>query len=408
MTSRQPAFIFIFITVALDMLALGIIIPVLPKLIEQFMGGDTARAATIVGLFSTLFAAIQFFASPVLGALSDQYGRRKVVLLSNLGLAVDYVIMALAPTLAWLVVGRILGGITSASSAAAGAYIADVTPEEKRAQTFGMLGAAFGLGFVLGPVVGGVLGEINLHYPFYAAAIMSFLNFVYGYFVLPESLKPENRSPFRWSNANPFASLQLLAGNRQLWSLSSAMMLSQLAHTVLPSIYVLYAGYRYGWNTMDVGILLGVMGLASVIAQGGLIRPIVKALGERNSALLGLVMGAAGLIWYGTAWQGWMVWFAIPLAAMWGLFNASAQSIMSRNVSAMDQGKMQGATTSIMALAKIIGPFFFSFIFAWGIDPTRVTPLPGVGFWLAGVFLMIAALVTYVAAREPVRSSVSG
>jgi MFS transporter, DHA1 family, tetracycline resistance protein len=406
--SRQPAFIFIFITVALDMLALGIIIPVLPKLIEQFMGGDTARAATIVGLFSTLFAAIQFFASPVLGALSDRYGRRKVVLLSNLGLAVDYVIMALAPTLAWLVVGRILGGITSASSAAAGAYIADVTPEEKRAQTFGMLGAAFGLGFVLGPVVGGVLGEINLHYPFYAAAIMSFLNFIYGYFVLPESLKPENRSPFRWSNANPFASLQLLLSNRQLWSLSSAMMLSQLAHTVLPSIYVLYAGYRYGWNTKDVGILLGVMGLASVVAQGGLIRPIVNALGERNAALLGLVMGAGGLIWYGTAWQGWMVWFAIPLAAMWGLFNAAAQSIMSRNVSAMDQGKMQGATTSIMALAKIIGPFFFSFIFAWGIDPTRATPLPGVGFWLAGVFLLIAALVTYVAAKEPVRSSVSG
>jgi MFS transporter, DHA1 family, tetracycline resistance protein len=407
-STRSPAFIFIFITVALDMLALGIIIPVLPKLIEQFMGGNTARAATIVGLFSTLFAAIQFFASPVLGALSDQYGRRKVVLLSNLGLAIDYVIMALAPTLLWLVVGRVLGGITSASSAAAGAYIADVTPEEKRAQTFGMLGAAFGLGFVLGPVVGGVLGEINLHYPFYAAAIMSFLNFIYGYFVLPESLKPENRSPFRWSNANPFASLQLLASNRQLWSLSSAMMLSQLAHTVLPSIFVLYAGYRYGWNTRDVGILLGVMGLASVIAQGGLIRPIVKAVGERNSALLGLVMGAAGLIWYGTAWQGWMVWFAIPLAAMWGLFNASAQSIMSRNVSAMDQGKMQGATTSIMALAKIIGPFLFSFIFAWGIGPTRITPLPGIGFWLAGVFLLIAALVTYVAAKEPVKSSVDG
>jgi MFS transporter, DHA1 family, tetracycline resistance protein len=407
-STRSPAFIFIFITVALDMLALGIIIPVLPKLIEQFMGGNTARAATIVGLFSTLFAAIQFFASPVLGALSDQYGRRKVVLLSNLGLAIDYVIMALAPTLLWLVVGRVLGGITSASSAAAGAYIADVTPEEKRAQTFGMLGAAFGLGFVLGPVVGGVLGEINLHYPFYAAAIMSFLNFIYGYFVLPESLKPENRSPFRWSNANPFASLQLLASNRQLWSLSSAMMLSQLAHTVLPSIFVLYAGYRYGWNTRDVGILLGVMGLASVIAQGGLIRPIVKAVGERNSALLGLVMGAAGLIWYGTAWQGWMVWFAIPLAAMWGLFNASAQSIMSRNVSAMDQGKMQGATTSIMALAKIIGPFLFSFIFAWGIGPTRVSPLPGIGFWLAGVFLFIAAIVTNVAAKEPVRSSVDG
>jgi MFS transporter, DHA1 family, tetracycline resistance protein len=399
-STRSPAFIFIFITVALDMLALGIIIPVLPKLIEQFMGGDTARAATIVGLFSTLFAAIQFFASPVLGALSDRYGRRNIILLSNLGLALDYVVMALAPTLPWLFAGRIMGGITSASVSTAGAYIADVTAPDKRAQAFGMLGAAFGLGFVLGPALGGVLGEINIHYPFYAAAIMSFLNFIYGYFVLPESLKPENRSPFLWSKANPFASLQLLMSNRQLWSFGSAVLLSQMAHTVLPAIYVLYAGYRYGWNTRDIGILLTAVGVASMIAQGGLIKPIVKAVGERNAALIGLATGAIGLAWYGTAWEGWMVWFGVPIAAFWGLFNASAQSIMSRNVTAMDQGKLQGANTSIMALANIIGPSLFAFVFAWGIDPARSTPLPGIGFWLAAALLVAAGCVTYFVSKK--------
>ncbi len=399
-STRSPAFVFIFITVALDMLALGIIIPVLPKLIEQFMGGDTARAATMVGLFSTLFAAIQFFASPVLGALSDRFGRRKVVLLSNLGLGLDYIVMALAPTLGWLFVGRILGGITSASVSTAGAYIADVTTPEKRAQAFGMLGAAFGLGFVLGPAVGGVLGEINIHYPFYAAAIMSFLNFAYGYFVLPESLKPENRSPFLWSKANPMGSLKLLLSNRQLWSFGSAVFLSQLAHTVLPAIYVLYAGYRYGWNIRDIGILLTAVGVASMIAQGGLIKPIVKRVGERNAALIGLFAGAVGVAWYGTAWEGWLVWFGVPVAAFWGLFNASAQSIMSKNVTALDQGKLQGAHSSIMSLANIIGPSLFAFSFAWGIDPARATPLPGIGFWLAGAFLLAAASVTYFVARK--------
>ena len=257
---RPAAFIFIFITVALDMLALGIIIPVLPKLIESFVGGNTVRAAEMVGIFGTAWAIMQFLFSPAMGSLSDRFGRRPIVLLSNLGLGLDYILMAMAPALSWLFVGRIISGITAASVATAGAYIADVSPPEKRAQNFGMLGVAFGIGFILGPAVGGILGSYNVHYPFWAAAAMSLLNFAYGLFVLPESLKPENRSPFSWAKANPLGSVKLLVSHHELWGLGLVTFLSQLAHTSLPAIYVLYAGYRYGWGPDQVGFLLAGVG----------------------------------------------------------------------------------------------------------------------------------------------------
>ena len=388
---RQAAFFFVFITVALDMLAIGIIIPVLPKLIESFTSGDTARAAKYVGLFGTTFAVVQFFMSPVLGALSDRFGRRPVILLSNLGLGLDYVLAALAPNLWILFIARLIAGATSASVATAGAYIADVTAPEKRAQYFGMLGAAFGLGFVLGPAIGGVLGGIDLRYPFWAAAAMSLLNFCYGFFVLPESLKPENRAVFTWSKANPMGSVKLLAGNRQLWSFGSSVFLSQLAHTVLPSVFVLYAGYRFGWGPHEMGWLLAAVGIASVIVQGALVKPIVKAIGERTAAIVGLLMGGTALVWYGLAWDPWLVWLGVPIAAFWGLFNATAQSIMSKNVGVDEQGKLQGANSSIMALSNIIGPSLFAYVFATGIAGLN---LPGIAFWLAGAFLFLAALGT--------------
>jgi MFS transporter, DHA1 family, tetracycline resistance protein len=391
---RNAAFFFVFITVALDMLAIGIIIPVLPRLIESFLGGETARAAKYVGLFGTVFAVVQLFMSPVLGALSDRFGRRPVILLSNLGLGLDYILAALAPNLWFLFVARLVSGATSASVATAGAYIADVTAPEKRAQYFGMLGAAFGLGFVLGPAVGGILGGIDLRYPFWAAAAMSLINFCYGYFVLPESLKPENRARFEWRKANPLGSLKLLLASRPLWSFGSAIFFSQLAHTVLPAVFVLYAGYRYGWGPSEIGWLLAAVGVASVIVQGGLVKPIVKLLGERPSAIFGLLMAGSALVWYGLAGQGWLVWLGLPFAAFWGLFNATAQSIMSKSVGADEQGKLQGANTSIMALANIIGPSFFAYAFALGIDPLRGWNVPGISFWLAGGFLFLAALIT--------------
>jgi MFS transporter, DHA1 family, tetracycline resistance protein len=399
-SARTPAFIFVFITVALDMLSIGIIIPVLPKLIEHFMQGNTARAAEMAGLFATMFAAVQFFASPVLGALSDHFGRRPVILLSNLGLGLDYILMALSPNLWWLCAGRLIAGVTSASVSTASAYIADVTAPENRAQKFGLLGAAFGLGFVLGPAIGGILGDIDLHYPFWAAAAMSLINFGYGYFVLPESHKPENRTAFTWSKANPMSSLRLLLSDRNLWSFGSAIFLSQLAHTVLPSIYVLYAGYRYGWGPAEMGWLLASVGISSVIVQGGLVKPVVKAIGERASALVGLIAGGIALIWYGTASEGWLVWLGVPFGAFWGLFNATSQAIMSKSVSAADQGKLQGANTSILALANILGPLLFAFAFARGIDPNLNWNLPGLGFWLAGAILFAACAITYGVTRS--------
>jgi MFS transporter, DHA1 family, tetracycline resistance protein len=400
MAARAPAFIFVFVTVALDMLSIGIIIPVLPKLIESFMTGDTAKAARLVGIFSTTYAVMQFFASLILGSLADRFGRRPIMLLSNLGLGLDYVLTALSPNLWWLFIGRLVAGITSASASTAGAYIADITALENRAQKFGMLGAAFGLGFVIGPAIGGILGNVDLHYPFWVAAIMSLVNFTFGFFVLPESLKVENRSAFSLSKANPVASVKLLAGNRQLWSFGSAIFLSQIAHTVLPSIHVLYAGFRYGWGPAEMGWLLTAVGIASMVVQGTLVRPIVKYVGERPAALIGLIAGGTAMMWYGTAWQGWLVWFGVPIAAFWGLFNATSQSIMSKNVTALEQGKLQGANMSLVALADIIGPAIFAFTFAWGVDANLGWNVPGIAFWLAGAILFSACAITWWVTTE--------
>jgi MFS transporter, DHA1 family, tetracycline resistance protein len=400
--ARPAAFIFIFITVMLDMLGIGIIIPVLPKLIEHFMNGNTARAAEMVGVFGSAWAIMQFAFSPVLGSLSDRFGRRPIVLLSNLGMGLDYILMALAPALSWLFIGRLISGITAASVATAGAYIADVSPPEQRAKNFGMLGAAFGIGFILGPAVGGILGSYNVHYPFWAAAGFSLLNFTYGYFILPESLKLENRSAFSWAKANPFGSVKLLATQRELWGLGLVSFLSQLAHTSLPSIYVLYAGYRYGWGPGQVGILLAGVGVASMIVQGGLVQPIIKRIGERPALLIGLFCASIGMTWYGTAWEGSLVWLGIPFAAFWGLFNATSQSVMSQRVSASQQGQLQGASSSIMAFAGIIGPALFASVFAMSIDPARNINLPGMGFWLAGFCLLLAFLLASVLTRRSV------
>jgi DHA1 family tetracycline resistance protein-like MFS transporter len=399
---RKAAFVFVFVTVMLDMLALGIIIPVLPHLVESFVAGDAARAAKYVGLFGTVWAAIQFFSSPVAGALSDHFGRRPVILFSNLGLGLDYVLMALAPSLSWLFLGRVISGITSASIATAGAYIADVSAPEDRAKRFGMLGAAFGIGFVLGPAVGGLLGAYDLRAPFWAAAAMSLANFLYGFFILPESLKPENHAPFELRKANPLGSLQLLSRHRELWGLASISFLSQLAHTSLAAIFVLYAGYRYHWGPNEVGMMLAGVGIATMIVQGGLVRPIVKAVGERQALVLGLASGAAGLTWYGLATTGAMAAGGVVIAAFWGLYGAAAQSIMSQRVGASEQGKLQGASTSVAALANIVGPSFFAYVFATAVDPRLGLMMPGLGFLVAGGLLLLALVLAILLTRRAV------
>src|SRR5271156_6755033 len=281
--ARGAAVAFIFVTILLDMLALGLIMPILPKLVESFVDNDTARAARIFGLFGTAWALMQFVFSPILGSLSDRFGRRPVVLLSNFGLGLDYVLMALAPSLIWLFVGRVISGITSASVSTAFAYIADITPPERRAAVFGKIGVAFGAGFILGPALGGLLGGLDPRLPFWVAAGLSFANTLYGLLILPESLPPERRAAFRWKSANPLGALHLLGSNRILTGLSVVTFLAQLAHVVLPSTFVLYATYRYGWNTATVGLTLAIVGICSMVVQGAAIGPLVGRLGERRA-----------------------------------------------------------------------------------------------------------------------------
>src|SRR5271169_2639406 len=306
--ARGAAVAFIFVTILLDMLALGLIMPILPKLVESFVDDDTARAARIFGLFGTVWALMQFFFSPILGSLSDRFGRRPVVLLSNFGLGLDYVLMAMAPSLIWLFIGRVISGITSASVSTAFAYIADMTPPERRAAVFGKVGAAFGAGFILGPAIGGLLGGVDPRLPFWAAAGLSFANTLYGVFILPESLPRDRRSPFRWKNANPLGALHLLRSDRILTGLSVVNFVAQLAHVVLPSTFVLYATYRYGWDATTVGVTLAMVGICAMAVQGLAIGAIVKRLGESRALMLGLICGAAGFLIFGTAPSGPLFW----------------------------------------------------------------------------------------------------
>jgi DHA1 family tetracycline resistance protein-like MFS transporter len=397
--ARNAGFIYIFITVLLDMLAIGIIIPVLPGLIVNFLQGNTARAAEIYGLFGTVWALMQFVFAPIQGSLSDRLGRRPVILVSNLGLGLDYILMALAPNLIWLFIGRLISGITTGNISAAYAYIADITEPEKRAKRFGMIGAAFGVGFIIGPAVGGILGGIDPRLPFWAAAAFCLTNAVYGFFILPESLPPEKRMPFSWKRASPLGSLKLLRSHPELFGLASANFLSNLAHVVLPSVTVLYMGYRYSWNETTIGLVLAAVGVLSMIVQGGLVGPIVAKLGERGALLIALLFGAAGFALYGFAHVGWVFLAGMPLTAIWGIANPAAQGLMSRRVSASEQGQLQGANASVQGIANLIGPVIFTQSFAYSIDPAHGLHLPGVPFLISSAALVLAAVIAWRATQ---------
>jgi DHA1 family tetracycline resistance protein-like MFS transporter len=390
---RASAAAFIFVTILLDMLALGIVIPILPKLVESFVANDTAQAARIFGLFGTAWALMQFIFSPVAGALSDRFGRRPVVLMSNFGLAADYVLMALAPSLSWLFVGRLISGITSASVSTAFAYIADLTPPDKRAAVFGKIGAAFGAGFILGPALGGVLGNIEPRLPFWVAASLSFANALYGLLILPESLSADRRSPFRWTSANPVGALNLLRTDRVLAGLSLSNFIAQLAHVVLPSTFVLYSSYRYGWDTRTVGLTLALVGVCSVIVQGAGIGPIVRRIGERRALLVGLSFGAIGFLIFGLAPTGPLFWLGIPVMSLWGVAGAATQALMTRLVAPEQQGQLQGATASVQSLAQLAGPFLFTLTFAYFIGAGAPVKLPGAPFLLACLLLLLALAI---------------
>ena len=393
--TRRAALVFIFITLVLDMLALGMIVPVLPKLVEDFVHGDTARAAYIVGVFGTVWALMQLVFSPVLGALSDRFGRRPVVLLSNFGLGLDYLVMALAPSVGWLFVGRVISGITSASFSTASAYVADVTPPDKRAGAFGMLSAAFGLGFVLGPALGGVFGEIDPRLPFWVAAGLSLLNATYGLFVLPESLPRDHRAAFAWHRANPVGSITLLRSNIVLLGLSAVNFIGYVAHEALPTTFVLYAMYRYQWNARMVGLAIATVGVCSALVGAGMVQPLVAKFGERRVMLSGLWFTVAGFVTYGLAPTGLVFWAAIPIGGMGGLYGPPMQGLMTRQVQPTEQGQLQGAIGSIRGVAFMIGPILFSAVFASFIGANRGWHLPGAPYLLAALLMTFSTIVAW-------------
>ena len=401
----RAAFVFILVTVALDMIAFGIIAPVLPDLVRHFEGGDFARASDMIGYFGLAWASMQFLFSPLLGAWSDRFGRRPVILISCLGLGIDYAFMALAPSLSWLFVGRIISGITASNISTAFAYITDITTPEKRARQFGFISAAFGLGFVIGPAVGGFLGNTHLRLPFWVAAGLSLANFFYGLFVLPESLPPERRSKSAWHMANPLGSLNLLRSHPELAGLSAVMTLYYLAHQSLPSMWALYTEYRYLWNRRDVGLSLAVVGVSAAVVSGILVGPLVKRFGERRSLLGGLFFGILGFACFGLAPRGWEILASIPLIALWGIAGPAMQSLMSQRVDSSSQGKLQGAINSIRAITGMVGPILFTQVFAYAISPRSAFHLPGAPYDLAGILLLgsifLAVYVTRTHAAHP-------
>lgn len=382
------------------MLALGVIVPVFPTLVVEMSGGSEADAAHWVGLAGTLWALMQFVAMPVIGALSDKIGRRPVVLLSNFGQGIDYIFMALSPTLWWLLIGRLISGVTSASVSTAYAYIADVTAPEKRAGAFGAMGAAFGLGFVIGPALGGLLGDIDPRLPFWAAAALSLLNGFYGLFVLPESLPPERRSGFSWAKANPIGSFTMLRANPQIFGLAGVKFLNDVAHVVYPATFALFAMHRYGWGSREVGFTLAAVGVASIIVQAGLVGRIVAAIGERRALVLGLFSGVCGFSLYAFASEPWMLGLAIPVAAFWGLAGPAGQSLMSQRVGASEQGKLQGALSSLTGIAGMLGPSLFTGVFAYSISEGAPVTFAGATFMTAALLVALGLPIGLRALRR--------
>jgi len=397
---RRAAAAFIFFTVTLDMLALGMIAPVLPRLIEGFLHGNASSAAKMLGLFGTIFAGMQFFFSPVVGSLSDRFGRRPVVLLSNFGMGLDYLVMALAPTLPWLFLGRIVSGLTASSIPTAMAYMADVTPKEKRAAAFGLLNAAFGLGFVLGPAVGGMLGNVNPRLPFWVAGGLSLVNGMYGLFVLPESLPKELRSAYSWKRANPVGSLGLFRSVKGLMPLAAVLLLGYVSQQVLMNVYVLYSDYRFGWTDRTVGLSLAVVGICQVLYGVFVVKRVVAKFGEQRAMIFGFIGGAVGYCCIGSSKTGLWVWLGIPLLNLMSLAWPAAQSLMSRETPPNEQGQLQGAINSLRGISGLVGPGLFTWVFAKSIGVNAWLTLPGSPFFLAAALLLVALMVVLGRGRE--------
>jgi len=395
--ARTPALGFILVTLTLDILGIGLIVPILPKLIKEFSGGDTAAASHAAGWLSALYALMQFSFAPFLGCLSDKVGRRPVILISQFGLALDYLLLALAPNLGWFVVGRVLAGITGANFAAATAYIADVSPPEKRSANFGLMGAAFGIGFIVGPLIGGTLGLIGTRVPFYAAGALTLANWLYGWFILPESLQPENRRSIDWSRANPFGAFAALRARPQVMWLAVCALFSFVAHTVYPSVWVLYTEFRYGWTPLLNGLSLAAVGVCAAVVSAWLTGKVTARVGDWRTAFIGLAVAVCGYLGYGLATNGWMVFVIILFGSIGGLAVPAVQSLISNSVGDDEQGAMQGAITSLESIAGIIGPLLATNLFSYFIAPDRSLKVPGAPFFAAALIGLVAFFLAFKA-----------
>jgi MFS transporter, DHA1 family, tetracycline resistance protein len=401
--NRRASVLFVLITLFIDVLGMGLVIPILPKLVQSLMTGAVAEASVVYGLLLSIYAMMQFLCAPLLGALSDRFGRRPVILLALAGLGCDYVLLSLAPSVGWLVVGRLVAGIFGATFSPVGAYIADVSAPEKRAANFGLMGVAFGLGFIAGPALGGVLGQADLRLPFIVCAVLTFCNFLFGLLVMPESLRPENRRAIDWTQTNPLGALRAVWRYRAVATIIPIFVAAQLAQQGLQSVWVPYTTYRYDWSVSDVGLSLAIVGLLFAISQGGLVRPIVGRFGEQRTLMGSLTIAVLGMLLFGLASQGWMMYAVTALYCLGlGLLNPSAQGLMSQSVPANEQGLLQGAMTSVMTGTAIVGPPMANGLFALFISPQAPLTMPGAPFFL-GSLLCLVALV--LARRQPSNTS---
>ena len=391
--SRKAAVSFIFITLLLDVIGLGLIIPVFPQLIEELIHGNISEASQWAGLLTFAYAIMQFICAPIIGNLSDQYGRRPVLLLSLFGFGIDYIFLSLAPTIWWLFVGRLIAGLFGASFTTATAYIADISTPENRSKNFGMIGAAFGLGFIIGPGLGGLLGEFGSRVPFMAAAVLTFLNLIYGYFVLPESLAKEHRRPFEWNRANPLGSLLQLRKYKGVEGLIISLVFVYIAGHAVQSTWTFFNIEKFQWSNTLMGISLTVIGLLIAIVQGGLIRYINPKLGDEKSIYVGLALYSFGLFLFSFATEGWMMFvFLIPYC-LGGIAGPALQSIISGNVPKNEQGELQGALTSLMSATSIIGPLLMTNLFAWFTRPDMEVKFAGAPFFAGAILMLISAVV---------------
>ena len=394
---RKAAIGFIFITLVIDVTGFGIIIPVMPKLIEELTGQNISVASEYSGWLTFTFAIMQFFFAPILGGLSDKYGRRPILLIALLGFALDYVFLSFAPTIFWLFVGRAFAGITGASFTTATAYIADISTNENRAKNFGMVGAAFGLGFIIGPMIGGLIGTFGARVPFMVAAALTFCNFLYGYFILPESLDKSNRRAFDWKRANPIGSLKALKNHPALGGLAVSLLLIYLAAHAVQSNWSFFVIEKFKWSELMIGISLGVVGLLVAAVQGGLIRYTSPKLGNEKSIYIGLLFYATGLLLFAFASQSWMMFvFLIPYC-LGGIAGPALQSVMSANVDANAQGELQGALTSLISITSIIGPLIMTGLFAYFTKKSAPVHFSGAPFLLGAILMFASAFIAYKA-----------